>query len=156
MYHSYEEFVSFVDDCVPPEKLQLNGKQLQTWTDLLNFQEKGRVEVIKQNISVTHSWIPAKMLGGNLDSKFHIECFLCDKCGIRCSIFDHISCLSIISKVRDKLPSYTVHNQYLMYSCEEILKMREENNVGEPFERFCMDCGIPDQLKTPVCKIIGL
>lgn len=143
---SQEEFIDYIDNLIPSEvedSLKHETERCEHFMDLVNVQEKARVLTIKHKLSSTHSWTKAQCV----DSKGHrSEVYWCGNCNIRCSIFDHINCLSIISKVTNDLPSYTVHNAYLMLTCNEVLNM-----VHPGCEKQCFDCGIPENGKTDRC-----
>jgi hypothetical protein len=146
--YSREEFEELLDNMVPQEvadAMNRDSEYCEGVVDLLNLREKARVFTIKQNISITHRWHKATGLesAGN-----RTECYWCDKCNIRASIFEHINCLSIISKVRDGLPTYSVHNEYLMYTCEQILTMHTAHDMR------CLDCGVPSKGKTDKCEMM--
>lgn len=143
-----DTFIAFIDNMVSSEinaMLQDEIDNCVSMIDLINVQEKARVLTIKHRISSTHTWFKASCV----DSKGHRSViFWCDKCNMRCSEFEHINCLSIISKVKDNLPTYTVHNQYLMYTCDQLL-----NKVHPGKDMRCFECGIPENAKTNNCNL---
>lgn len=143
---SRDEFIDYIDNMIPSEieeSLKDETASCEHFIDLVNVQEKARVLTIKHRLSSTHHWMKAQCV----DSKGHrFEMYWCDKCNLKCSAFDHINCLSIISKVKDNLPSYTVHNEYLMLTCNEVLNM-----VHPGREKVCFDCGIPERGQTNKC-----
>lgn len=143
-----EIFTDQLDNSIPEDMLVVLREQMDkcaSLIDIINIQERARVLTIKDKISSTHHWTQATSIDTN---GYRVECFWCDVCNMRCSVFEHICCLSIISRVKDKLPTYTIHNQYLMRSCNEI------KNLEKPgCERQCIDCGVPEKGKTSACSI---
>ena len=130
--YTRQEFEDMIDGMVPVEIQQSITSDIETcetFAEIKTLCEKGRVFTIKQKISATHRWVKATSI--DTKTKMRVECFWCERCNIRASAFDHISCLSIISKVKDNLPSYTTHNEYLMYTCEEvkIMKSKTQNDI---------------------------
>lgn len=146
------EFLDFIDNMVSPEILDRMTQELlnngnPNFIDLINLQERARILTIKERISSTHKWTKAICI--NEDNGARTECFWCEVCNLRCSTFEHINCLSIISKVRDKQPTYTIHNGYLKLSCSEVLNMALPG-IGP----HCFDCGIPERAKSNKCQIV--
>lgn len=151
MFGSHEDFLNYIDNLIPSDVDEELRKQLfqdknQSWSELMNLQEQARNATIKQLISSTHCWTRAVCTD---DMEHKTDIFWCDKCGIKASVFENIGCLSILRKVLDKLPTYTVHNQYLMYKCEEILAMTDG-------KKYCFECGIPEKCRTIGCEIIDV
>jgi len=148
---SEEEFITFIDDLVPDSIIELLRSEFEGTTnllDLINLQEKARVLTIKEKISSTHHWTKATVV--DQDTGIRTECFWCNKCDARCSTFEHINCLSIISKVKDNLPTYTVHNSYLQFSCDEIANIMKPGNTG----KHCYDCGMPEKATGLKCNLV--
>jgi hypothetical protein len=146
---SQDEFIDYIDNMIPSEvqeALKSETESCVQWLDLVHVQEKARVLTIKHKLSSTHKWTKAQVV----DSNGHrSEVFWCGVCNIRCSVFDHINCLAIISKVTNNLPSYTVHNAYLMHTCNEVM-----NKIRPGYEdRSCFDCGMPENGKTGKCLL---
>jgi len=145
----YETFLKYIDEFASKDAEQIfETTTFDSFIDVINIQEKMRGQVIKNQISKTHSWTKCSCV----DNKgFNTDIFWCMDCGVKCSIFDHISCLSIISKVKDNLPTYTTHNKYLMLTCQEIKAL---NAVSD--ELHCFECGTPSKGRTPDChQIVG-
>lgn len=152
--HSKEQFIEMIDALVPveiQESLQETISRLNPaefgFIDLINLQEKARVLTIKKHISYTHTWHKAKVVDS---SGCKSEVFLCLKCNSVASIFEHINTISIISKVKDELPTYTAHNEYLMYTCEEVADSDKSEN-----DYRCFDCGVNNARKTNKCRMVS-
>jgi len=151
--YSYAEFTDMIDGMIPKEIQEAidldiqNNDQEFGFMDLANLQEKARVYTIKKNISNTHKWCKATSVDSDGNK---VECFWCEKCNIRCSMFEHISCLSIISKVKDNLPTYTTHNEYLMLTCDEIKELQKNET-----DVYCYQCGVAESGQTNKCSILG-
>ncbi len=146
--YSEDEFLDVIDNLIPSDVQMLlkdEEESCENLLDLVNVQEKARVLTIKHKISSTHKWSKAKCLDSGGHSS---ELYWCDVCNIRCSVFDFIKCLSIIGKVKDNLPTYTVHNQYLMLTCNEVL-----NLVHPGKDMRCFDCGMPEKGKSNECTL---
>jgi len=109
--------------------------------DIVNYVEKARNATIKEKISGTHNWVKAV----SVEKDGRVNIFLCPKCNLKASAFECIRTISIISKVHDHKPTYTVHNEYLQYTCEEaqVLQYNSDNE--------CIDCGISGAVATPAC-----
>lgn len=144
---SPEEFETYIDSLISPEMNQKLNAELATISgciDSINVVERARVATIKERISSTHKWMSATISDPSDGNR--IQCYWCNDCNAICSEFEHINCLSIISKVKDNLPTYTAHNEYLMHTCSEIL------NVVTPGQtKHCYTCGIPERAKTNLC-----
>lgn len=148
--YSKEEFEDMLDGMVPMEiqkSIESDMHGCDSFLEIHNLCEKGRVFTIKQKISGTHRWCKATCV--DTVSNVREECYWCERCNVRASTFDHINCISIISKVRDNLPSYTVHNEYLMYTCEQVMTMK-----SHPNDIQCMYCGVPEKAKTAKCHMM--
>ncbi len=144
-FASSKEFNDYLDKKIETDAILNKYEESgECWSDLLILQEQARTEIIKTTISATHNWSQATIM----DRGHQLECFWCGYCGIKASIFDHIGCLSIISKVRDKRPTYTTHNQYLMYPCSQIARYQQDIN-----DRACQICGLPEQLADKLCQV---
>lgn len=147
---SLDRFTELLDDMVPYEVqqdlLERNSENYQDMgiVELLNLREQGRTVVLKEKISSTHKWHFANCIDSTGN---RVDCFWCEVCGIRASSFDYISCISIISKVRDTLPTYSTHNQYIMLTCDQVLKFISEKEE----QPRCIDCGMPENCKTEKC-----
>lgn len=148
--YSLDEFTDFIDSLVPDEirdSVHQQADQMESFLDLVNLQEKVRNYVIKEHISSTHKWHRATCT----NSKSHKEIvYWCQDCGIRCSQFENITCLTVIGKVKDDLPTYTVHNQYLMLTCNEVQELMKRSEKMTQ----CFDCGLPPQGATSDCNMI--
>jgi len=146
--YSQNDFIDVIDNLIPAEvQMLLKDEEecCESFIDLVNVQEKARVLTIKHRISSTHKWSKATCS----DSEGHrSELYWCDICNMKCSAFDHINCLSIISKVKDNLPTYTVHNEYLMLTCNEVM-----NLVHPGKDMRCFDCGMPEKGKSKYCSL---
>jgi hypothetical protein len=148
--YSKDEFEDMIDNMVPKELKEAMERDMETchsFAEIRNLCERGRTYVIKQHISSTHQWHKATSVDAK--SGMRVECFWCEKCNIRASTFDHVACLSIISKVKDNFPSYTVHNEYLMYTCEQVRTFKSQHADIQ-----CVDCGIPEKAKTDKCHMM--
>jgi len=149
MMYSQDAFIDIIDNMIPSEiqmSLKDEEENCESIIDLVNVQEKARVLTIKHKLSSTHRWVKATCM----DSNGHrSESYWCDVCNLRCSAFDHINCLSIISKVNNYLPSYTVHNKYLMLTCNQVMNM-----IHPGKELRCFDCGMPENGKSEDCTLI--
>jgi hypothetical protein len=145
-----KEFTAKLDKLVPTaiqktmeaEMHRLEEDGAASWIDIMNLQERARVLTLKDVISATHKWSKVS----ELDSTgYQIEAFWCPTCGLRASAFEHTNAMSIISKVVDKLPTYTTHNQYLMFTCEQVQVLKHSSL------EYCGDCGVPYQGKSSHC-----
>lgn len=132
MFLSIDQFRAYIDRLIDPalkralEKEISDDADAQLW-DIVNIQERGRVLTIKEQISKTHTWEETLCVD---NERNQIECFWCVKCNIRCSIFEHIHTTSILSKVKDRLPTYTIHNGYLMMTCAQLQGLRDQNRAS--------------------------
>lgn len=148
-----DEFIQQLEEDLPEEAIAFIQAQMSSVgeefgvMDVPNVIEHTRVLAIKNKYSSTHNWTKATCDDYTTGGK--TEMFWCDKCNLKCSAFEHQQCLSIVSKVTDNLPTYTVHNEYLKHTCNQVLLM-EQPELGP----HCADCGIPKEAKTPNCKII--
>lgn len=148
---SDSEFEDYIDNLVPEELQNEAYKALgkeASFIDIVNMQERLRVHTIKNLISSTHNW--DKCLVSHDDGLME-ECFWCNDCNVKCSVFEHINCLSIISRVKDKLPTYTKHNQFLMFTCDQLRNFETPTDYG----KHCYQCGVPERAKTSKCTIVG-
>lgn len=146
-----DEFLDIIDNLIPldvQEALQSDFANATTLIDLVNLQEKARVLTIKSKISSTHKWVKLHQE----DNNFHkTELYWCNTCGLKCSSFEHINCISIISKVSNYLPTYTPHNEYLTITCDGVMKL--QNSPGGSYR--CIYCGIPTKGACNRCSLEG-
>jgi len=145
---NHDEFIDYIDNLIP-SKIEIMLKEemesCDSIFDLINVQERARNLTIKHILSSSHFWMKASCADS---TGYRSEIYWCDKCNIRCSAFEHVNHLSIISKVKDNLPTYTIHNKYLMFTCNEVLNMVTPGN-----DKSCFTCGIPEKGLTEDCAL---
>lgn len=149
IYITEDEFIKYLDKLIPPHINNLfceEAKKVDLVSQIGLLQEKARVLTIKEKLSKTHKWEKATVVESF--SKSRKEIFWCQRCHIKCSNFEYMKYLPLIAKVNDNLPTYTVHNTYLMFSCDEAVKLQ----IGE--NKFCIDCGIHNDGLTLNCNIL--
>lgn len=150
MIRSYEEFVGCLDADTDPQIREMLSPYIQrtletqSLVDLILLQERQRVLTIKRRISNTHKWSSAVSVSGD---NFHQSIFWCERCNMKASAFDYISSMLDITRVTDKHPSYTVHNNYLSVTCEEACEL-----IGKSPDNLCSDCGLPSRYMQFKCS----
>lgn len=155
LFTSREDYTNFIDSQIPKyitekyEKILINdgktGNSPVRFEDLFILQEKARCETIKKLISSTHKWQIGTVMSGK-KNKFFKDAFICKDCGYIAGIYNHISIFSIIEKIRDNIPTYDIHNEYIVYSCSDVqdvkngMKLTNETYVENC---ICEDCFLP-------------
>lgn len=144
VWKNRDQFLEYLDLVASEDDShEFNMNYLSVANPLAGYiaEEKLRTKTIKSAISLTHNWEKATIIE---DDDYKKDIFQCSKCSLRASVYSNNSYLAIIEKVHDFLPTYDVHNEFIMYSCEDLQKIRTENDLDSESKLPCVDCGLPD------------
>ena len=146
MYTDRKEFIHYLDNSIPEEiakKYSTEHLDNPTYIEFSRSEEKSRCETIQLLISSTHSWHQIQIR--NPDG-FEIDALFCGKCYYRASIFNYISHLELIEKIHNNLPTYDIHSEYLMYTCDEVIDLKEKLSKEPHQKPPCNLCFLPAAL----------